>query len=111
MPPALVDAIRRRGTKRPGLNLESRDERNPCRQTAISNVSNRSTQNERFSPIWMYVTGSSSPIFIFAGRIVCSLGNYGILAEVNSKEKSTMCNMTTLSQSRPFAASIIVIAR
>ena len=42
------------------------------------------------------------PIFIFAGRIVCSLGNYGALAEANSKEKSAMRNMTTLSQCRPF---------
>ncbi len=29
------------------------------------------------------------PIFIFAGRIVCSLGNYGILAEANSNLPSS----------------------
>ncbi len=56
-------------------------------------------RNARFSTIWMYEIGPSLPIFTFADLIVCSLGNYGTLAEANSKEKSATCNMTTLSQS------------
>lgn len=96
------------------LDLESRDERQPCHQTSIPDVGSRPTKDARPSTIWMYEVGSSLPILISAGRIACSLGNFGTFAQANSKERSAMCNMTALSQFRPFVsqqfASILTIA-